>query len=64
MTYDERKLCVVCAWRGICQLKYSRPDGVALHCMHYTRDVTLKEPEEEAEVQNESVGGTKGTVRR
>ena len=60
MSYDTRKLCVMCAWRGTCQLKYSMPGGVALHCVEYTRDVTLKEPEEEPEVRNESVGGGKG----
>jgi hypothetical protein len=47
MSYDERKLCVMCAWRGTCQLIYSMPGGVALHCADYTRDLTLKEPEGE-----------------
>ncbi len=51
-SYDERKLCVVCAWRGTCQLKYSMPGGVALHCTEFTRDVTLKEPEEEIRKRN------------
>lgn len=52
MSYDERKLCVVCAWRGTCNLKYSMPGGVALHCTEFTRDVTLKEPEEEVRKRN------------
>lgn len=52
MAYDERKLCVTCAWRGTCQLKYSMPGGVALHCVEYTRDVSLKEPEEELRKRN------------
>ncbi len=52
MSYDERKLCVVCAWRGTCNLKYSMPGGVALHCTEFTRDVTLKEPEEEIRQRN------------
>lgn len=52
MSYDERKLCVVCAWRGTCNLKYSMPGGVALHCTEFTRDVTLKEPEEELRKRN------------
>lgn len=46
MTTDSRKLCAVCAWRGTCQLKYSMPDGLALHCPHFTRDITIKEPDE------------------
>lgn len=52
MSYDERKLCVICAWRGTCNLKYSMPGGVALHCTEFTRDVTLKEPEEEIRKRN------------
>lgn len=52
MSYDERKLCVVCAWRGTCNLKYSMPGGVALHCTEFTRDITLKEPEEEIRKRN------------
>lgn len=52
MSYDERKLCVVCAWRGTCNLKYSMPGGVALHCTEFTRDVALKEPEEEIRKRN------------
>jgi nucleoside-triphosphatase THEP1 len=52
MPYDERKLCVVCAWRGTCQLKYSMPGGVALHCVEFTRDITLKASEEELRKRN------------
>ncbi len=52
MSHDERKMCVVCAWRGTCNLKYSMPGGVALHCTEFTRDVTLKEPEEEIRKRN------------
>ena len=59
MSYDERKLCVVCAWRGTCNLKYSMPGGVALHCMEFTRDVSLKEPEEEIRKRNILVIGAR-----
>lgn len=52
MTTDVRKLCVMCAWRGTCQLKYSMPGGVATHCVEYTRDITLREPEEEVRKRN------------
>ncbi len=52
MSYDERKLGVICAWRGTCNLKYSMPGGLALHCTEFTRDVTLKEPEEEIRKRN------------
>lgn len=57
MSYDERKLCVMCAWRGTCNLKYSMPGGVALHCTEFTRDVTLKEPEEEIRKRNVLIVG-------
>lgn len=60
MPYDERKLCVICAWRGTCQLKYSIPGGVALHCVEYTRDVTLKEPEEALRKRNVLIIGPSG----
>ncbi len=60
MTTDARKLCVMCAWRGTCQLKYSMPGGVALHCVEYTRDVTLKEPEDEVRKRNVLVVGATG----
>ncbi len=60
MAYDERKLCVTCAWRGTCQLKYSMPGGVALHCVEYTRDVTLKEPEDQFRKRNVLIVGPGG----
>lgn len=60
MSYDARKLCVTCAWRGTCQVKYSMPGGVALHCPEYTRDVTLTEPAEEVRKRNVVVVGAHG----
>lgn len=57
MSSDERKLCVVCAWRGTCALKYSMPGGVALHCVEFTRDITLREPEAERRKRNVLVLG-------
>lgn len=50
----------MCAWRGTCRLKHSMPDGVALHCVDYTRDVTLKEPEEELRKRNVILVGPSG----
>jgi monooxygenase len=38
----EAKFCAVCAWRGNCQIKFARPDGIASHCLHFTRDVELE----------------------
>lgn len=37
----EAKFCAVCAWRGNCQIKFAVPDGIASHCLHFTRDVEL-----------------------
>lgn len=60
MTSDARKLCVVCAWRGTCQLKYSMPGGLALHCVEFTRDLLLREPPEEVKKGNVIVVGPAG----
>jgi hypothetical protein len=38
--------CVICAWRGECQKKFCIPDG-GLRCPDFTRDVTIKTPEDD-----------------
>lgn len=40
---DEKTICVVCAWRGGCEKKYSFS---GLRCVDFVRDVTLKAEEE------------------
>lgn len=45
----ETKFCAVCAWRGTCQIKFSRPDGIALHCLHFSHDVGLQPPGQPSE---------------
>jgi hypothetical protein len=45
--YDERKFCVLCAWRELCTKKYSYSDGLALNCPDFVRDLTLKSAEED-----------------
>ena len=42
MGYDK-KLCLICAWRETCVKKFRFSDGVALNCIDFTRDVTLKQ---------------------
>jgi len=42
----EIRRCVICAWRGECQKKFSVPDGGA-RCPDFTRDVTVRNPDEE-----------------
>jgi hypothetical protein len=38
--------CVICAWRGECQKKFCIPDG-GQRCPDFTRDITIKLPEDE-----------------
>jgi len=38
--------CAICAWRGECQKKFCIPDG-GLRCPDFTRDVTIKTPEDD-----------------
>jgi len=45
MTRDARITCFVCAWRATCQLKFSMTN--AQHCPEFTRDVSLKDTEEQ-----------------
>jgi len=40
MSYDERKLCVICAWRKNCKKKFSL--GGKLHCPDFVKDQTIK----------------------
>lgn len=44
MTVDEKQLCVICAWRGTCNKKFSGGGGESLHCVDFVRDVSLKPP--------------------
>jgi hypothetical protein len=43
---QEPLICLVCAWRKDCLKKYSFTGG---QCLDFSRDVTVKLPEEEAE---------------
>jgi len=43
------QLCAVCAWRKECKKKFSYPDGIALNCPDFVRDVTLPVQEGETE---------------
>ncbi|MBI3354182.1 MAG: NTPase [Nitrospirae bacterium] len=44
MAADEKQLCVICAWRGTCNKKFSGGGGESLHCVDFVRDVSLKPP--------------------
>ncbi|MFC1855389.1 hypothetical protein ACFL2A_02450 [Thermodesulfobacteriota bacterium] len=40
---DDRKACGICAWRGTCAKKFSMSAGAVLHCIDYTRDLTIRD---------------------
>lgn len=42
MTQDSRITCSLCAWRGTCAKKFSISTSDLLHCIDYTRDLTIK----------------------
>jgi len=46
MTRDARTLCVMCAWRETCAKRFDFEKS-GLHCPEYTRDVTIKAPDDE-----------------
>ncbi|MBI5657578.1 MAG: hypothetical protein HZC44_12495 [Geobacter sp.] len=59
MTIDGKKQsCAVCAWRENCAKRFCVQDGGA-RCPDYSRDVSIKEPQEPAQDQ----AGTNGEVR-
>lgn len=40
----DRRFCAICAWREKCQKKFiDRGDRSDLHCVDYTRDVTIRD---------------------
>jgi hypothetical protein len=42
MTKDDRIFCSICAWRGKCAKKFSISGKDLLHCVDFSRDVTIK----------------------
>ncbi len=58
MTYDERKLCVICAWRENCKKKFSL--GNQLHCPDFVKDLSIKgEKENETEDKRDNCKNNK-----
>jgi hypothetical protein len=45
----ERTVCVMCAWRGGCNKKFSMGSASTIRCPEYTRDLTLPDPDKEQE---------------
>jgi len=42
MTYQEKKLCVICAWRENCQKKFKIGEG-KINCPDFCEDLKLKQ---------------------
>lgn len=42
MTFDNRRICPLCAWRADCAKRFSRSDETGLHCPDFSEDVTLR----------------------
>jgi len=50
---DAKTICVVCAWRLTCNKKFSMDGATTTRCPEFTRDITLKESEQEKEARAE-----------
>jgi hypothetical protein len=57
MTYDARRICPLCAWRGSCAKRFSMGDEATLHCPDFSEDVTLRRREGEAPAEAEQSTG-------
>lgn len=57
MSSTKRQACAVCAWRENCAKKFCVTDGGA-RCPDFSRDVSIKVPDEESDEINESTGGS------
>jgi hypothetical protein len=51
---NERSLCVMCAWRQACNKKFTMDGATTTRCAEYTRDITLKQTNEEKEPDKKS----------
>ncbi len=45
----EKKACVICAWRELCQKRFSTSSEVTLHCPDFVKDLSLEKKEESKE---------------
>ncbi len=59
MGQDDRKLCVLCAWRDTCQKRFRGVE--AMHCPDFTLDVEIAKRMEEEKGHGEK---DKGKDRR
>ena len=50
---SDKRLCIICAWRENCLKKFRFSDGVALHCVDFCQDLTIKDQKEAIEGEGE-----------
>jgi len=49
----SRQSCVICAWRETCAKRFCVSDGGG-NCPDYSRDVSIKDADEDEDTQTES----------
>lgn len=50
---SDKRFCIICAWRENCLKKFRFSDGVALHCVDFCQDLTIKDQKEAIECEGE-----------
>jgi hypothetical protein len=52
---NEKKYCVICAWRANCQKRYSVSTDASgnVHCPDYSRDLSIKDKDIEEAVKKD-----------
>ena len=61
MTIAERKLCVICAWKAICNKKFSMGEG-KINCPDFSEDVLLKKNKKEQNENSNSQPDKKNSI--
>ena len=46
---EERTICAVCAWRKDCIKRFNYESSTQLRCPDYTRDMTIKNKDDDDE---------------
>lgn len=46
---DNKELCIVCAWRGVCRKQFALKAGQ--RCQDFSEDLTVKEERTEGETK-------------
>ncbi len=46
MSYDNKKICPLCAWRENCAKRFAMGGDVTLHCPDFSEDIRLRSQRE------------------